>query len=265
MQSKAPNSAWVQDALPSNLEKLAYAKMQAGEVKGALVDNEQALQIRRELAAKSPTDAAIQRALALDLLWLGDIRLKAGDTSGAQPVYQEGLDLMREGAGEPGQRDVSDALQRLAGAKEQAADWSGAGAAYQENLEIWRDIASKHKDDASIQHDLINALVNAALAAIEAGQDAQGLALSDEAIGIAPKELWPHNTRADALMLLGRTDEARQIYLAHCGEHSQSGESWEDSVKFDFATFRKIGLANSSMAEIEADFALPPKAAAGGN
>ena len=102
--------------------------MQAGEVKGALVDNEQALQIRRELAAKSPTDAAIQRALALDLLWLGDIRLRAGDMSGAQPAYQEGLDLMRKGAGEPGQHDVSDALRRLAHAKEQAADWRGAAA-----------------------------------------------------------------------------------------------------------------------------------------
>ena len=186
------------------------------------------MQIRGGLAAKSPADAAIQRALALNLLWLGDIRLKAGDTSGAQPVYQEGLDLMRKGAGEPGQRDVSDALQRLARAKDQAADWSGAAAAYQENLEIWRDIASKHKDDASIQHELINAFGNAALAAIDAGRDAQGLALSEEAIGIAPKELWPYNTRADALMLLGRTDEAREIYLGHRGEHFRNGESWED-------------------------------------
>jgi hypothetical protein len=75
---------------------------------------------------------------------------------------------------------------------------------------------------------LINAFGNAALAAIEGGQNGRGLALSNEAIGIAPKELWPHNIRADALTLLGRTDEARQIYLAHRGEHFQNGESWED-------------------------------------
>ena len=35
------------------------------------------------------------------------------------------------------------------------------------------------------------------------------------------------------------------------------------SVKFDFATFRKIGFVDSLMAETEADFELPPKAAAG--
>ena len=110
---------------------------------------------------------------------------------------------------------------------------------------------------------MINAFGNAALAVIEAGQDAQGLALSEEAIGIAPKELWPYSTRADALMLLGRTDEARQIYLAHRGEHFQNGKSWEDTVKSDFAKFRKLGFVNSLMAETEADFELPPKAAAG--
>ena len=178
--------------------------------------------------------------------------------SGAQPAYQEGLDLMRKGAGEPGQHDVSDALRRLAHAKEQAADWRGAAAVYQENLNIWRDIAGKHKDNSSIQQGLINAFGNAALAAIEAGQDAQGLALSEEAIGIAPKELWPYSTRADALMLLGRTDEARQIYLAHRGEHFQNGESREDLVKSDFAKFRKLGFVNLLMAETEADFSRRP-------
>lgn len=60
--------------------------------------------------------------------------------------------------------------------------------------------------------------------------------------------------RAHALMFLGRTDEARAIYLAHRGEQI-NGKTWEQQTLADFAELRKAGLTNPLMDEIEKAFA----------
>ena len=54
-------------------------------------------------------------------------------------------------------------------------------------------------------------------------------------------------------MFLGRTDEARVLYLAHRGEKLAPDESdlWEKAVLDDFAALRKAGLTDPLMNEIE--------------
>lgn len=62
------------------------------------------------------------------------------------------------------------------------------------------------------------------------------------------------------MMLLGRTVEAKAIYLAHKGEPLQ-GKTWEQVIADDFAKLRKAGIESPLMAEIEAAFKPPPPAA----
>ena len=55
-------------------------------------------------------------------------------------------------------------------------------------------------------------------------------------------------------MFLGRTDEARALYLKYRGQKID-GKPWETVVLGDFAEFRKAGLTNPLMDEVEKLFA----------
>jgi hypothetical protein len=53
-------------------------------------------------------------------------------------------------------------------------------------------------------------------------------------------------------MFLGRTDEARALYLKYRGRKDVSeGKSWEIVVQEDFAQLRKVGLSDPLMDAIE--------------
>jgi uncharacterized protein YecT (DUF1311 family) len=68
--------------------------------------------------------------------------------------------------------------------------------------------------------------------------------------------LVPETNRAHALMLLGRTAEAKDIYLAHKGETLNS-KKWERVIAEDFALLRKAGITDPIMTEIEAALGNP--------
>jgi hypothetical protein len=83
----------------------------------------------------------------------------------------------------------------------------------------------------------------------------RALEVADEAITLLPNNVWLYVNRAHALMLLDRVDEARSLYLRHCGEkHLRSGKAWEAIVLDDPAELRKAGLMHPLMDEIEATF-----------
>jgi hypothetical protein len=82
----------------------------------------------------------------------------------------------------------------------------------------------------------------------------RSLEVSDLAISLAPGTTWLYTNKADALMFLGRVDEARAIYLGRRGQASL-GRSWESMILEDFAAFRKAGLTSPLMDEIEKTFA----------
>jgi hypothetical protein len=85
---------------------------------------------------------------------------------------------------------------------------------------------------------------------------ATALAASDQAILLAPDKIWLYTNRAHALMLLGRTDEARALYLRYHGEQKVADDkSWDTLILDDFAELRKAGLTSPLMDEIEKRFA----------
>jgi hypothetical protein len=89
-----------------------------------------------------------------------------------------------------------------------------------------------------------------------AGDFGRALEAADHALSFAPGQIWIHGNRAHALMLLGRADEARAIYLQYRGTHEMSGgRSWEAVTLLDFADMRNAGLTHPLMDEIERQFA----------
>jgi hypothetical protein len=106
-----------------------------------------------------------------------------------------------------------------------------------------------------------SALGGLSWSALFAHHYAEALDAAERSIKLKP-DLAPETNRAHALMMLGRTAEAKTIYLAHKGE-SLNGKTWEEVVADDFAKLRKAGITSPLMAEIETAFKpSPPPATA---
>jgi tetratricopeptide (TPR) repeat protein len=79
---------------------------------------------------------------------------------------------------------------------------------------------------------------------------------ADQAISAGPDEIWLYANRAHALMFLGRTAEARAIYLQYRDRTDvQNGKSWVITVLEDFDELNKAGLTAPLMEEIRKRFA----------
>lgn len=96
------------------------------------------------------------------------------------------------------------------------------------------------------------ALSGAGWYALLARDTLQALAFCDEAAAL-DRGIGPQLNRAHALLLLGRGDEARSIYLAHSGQSldDDEGNRWNAVVVSDFAELKKVGLSHPLMDEIE--------------
>ena len=82
------------------------------------------------------------------------------------------------------------------------------------------------------------------------------LEAADQAISLAPDQIWLYTNRAHALMFLNRVDEARALYLKNRGQQKVDGDkSWEAAILGDFAEFQKAGLTHPLMQEIQKQFA----------
>ena len=82
--------------------------------------------------------------------------------------------------------------------------------------------------------------------------------VSERAAAVGTSSLWEVAQRAHALMLSGRPDEARKIYLAHRGKVEDRGVQafvasqtpWEKLITNDFADLGRLGLTHPLMDEI---------------
>ena len=52
-------------------------------------------------------------------------------------------------------------------------------------------------------------------------------------------------------MFIGHDEEAKALYLAYKGQRMSGDRLWERVIGQDFAEFRKAGLTNPMMADIE--------------
>lgn len=111
--------------------------------------------------------------------------------------------------------------------------------------------------DGAAEADALSAV---ALAALRARDPARALAAAEQGLALAPAKLDLAARRAHALMLLGRTEEARSAYLAPSAAAAASAERpptarWAKIVLDDLALLKRAGLAHPLMDEVEAGLA----------
>jgi tetratricopeptide (TPR) repeat protein/CHAT domain-containing protein len=97
-------------------------------------------------------------------------------------------------------------------------------------------------------------LVSLSWYALFARTPVEAVDASERALKLIPA-LWAiDSNRAHALLLLGRTDEARKLYLAHKGKRisAASDETWEDAIAKDFDALRAAGIVHEAFPEIVA-------------
>src|SRR5262249_4869623 len=126
---------------------------------------EEALAIRRKLAAADPTNMEWQRDLSMTLMKIGEVLLDADDPTAALVPYEEALTIRRKlAAADPdnahGQRDLGAILREFGDAQFDANEHAAALAAYEESLAIRRRLASSDPTNPGWQADLAVALYN---------------------------------------------------------------------------------------------------------
>jgi len=84
------------------------------------------------------------------------------------------------------------------------------------------------------------------------------LVVADSAHALFPDDTGIESNRAHALMFMGHDKEAKALYRAHKGKRvsGSGGELWEQVIAKDFADFRKAGLTNPMMADIERELGI---------
>ena len=126
---------------------------------------EDALTIRRKIAAADPSNMEWQRDLSMTLMKIGEVRLDAEDPMSALVAYEEALTIRRKlAAADPdntqGQRDLGAILHKFGDAQFDANDHPAALAAYEESLAIRRRLATSDPTNPGWQADLAVALYN---------------------------------------------------------------------------------------------------------
>ncbi|WP_426422560.1 hypothetical protein [Bradyrhizobium genosp. A] len=138
--------------------------------------------------------------------------------------------------------------EHKAGRYDEAFELSQKNVAAEEAREI--------KDKGKAGDATAGALANLSWHALFARKYAEAIAAANRSIELKPNDLVPETNRAHALMMLGRTAEARAIYSAHKGEKIRSSRVWEQVIADDFAELRKAGITHPLMEEIAADWRL---------
>jgi TPR repeat protein len=100
-------------------------------------------------------------------------------------------------------------------------------------------------------------LGNVSWAALFAHDFQRALDAAERAHSLDPAKLRLETNDAHALMFLDRTEEARALYFSHKDEPVSEGANkpWREVIAEDFVEFRKAGLVNSLMEEVETAWA----------
>jgi tetratricopeptide (TPR) repeat protein len=265
VQSDPGNTGWRRDLSLSN-ERLGVVQAAQGDLDAALSSYKEGLDIMQRLAESDPGNADWQRDLSASFERVGYVQVAQRRFADARLSYGDSLAITeRLAKSDPGnaswQRGLSVSYVNFGDLQVAQDDLTGALKSYRDSLAIRKRLAALDPSNAQWQNDLqfvIERIGSLAFNCVLARDFARALDAADQAISLAPGEIWIYGNRAHALMFLGRTDEARAVYLRYRGQKiDQNGKSWEAAVLEDFADLRKAGLAHPLMDEIEKLFKAP--------
>jgi TPR repeat protein len=106
--------------------------------------------------------------------------------------------------------------------------------------------------------DTADALVGLAWDALMIRDFVTALEVSERGHKLDPTNVAIETNRAHALLFLHKKDEAKALYLEYRGKPVYTNDSkiWETVIAEDFAVFRKNGLFDSQLEEVENDLGL---------
>ena len=221
------------------------------------------LALQEQVAEFGQVTPSVKRAESDILSEIAETSLARGDLTRALAAAKQALqiDMDLVAAGSTGlQRDLSVAYNDLGDVQMALGDLVVALESYRDSLVIRQRLAAFDPSNKERQDDLdlvIRKIGGIAYSFVLAHDFPTALTAADQAISLAPDKIWLYSNRAHALMFLGRTGEARALYLKYRRETDvQPGKSWEALILAG-REMRANGLSNPLMDEIEPEFKSP--------
>jgi len=259
----APNNPQTQSDLSVAYAGMGSALDAQGKLEEAVVAYQKGLTIEQKLVDGDPANMEWLLNLAINYDWLGRVLEKQSKLADALTAYRDGLaDIERLVAADPSnidwQRRQSISYNNVGNMLKAQDNLDDALKAYRNGLAISERFAAVDPNNKRWQDDLqysIGRVGGIARNCILARKFGAALEAADQAISLAPGQMWLYLNRAAALMFLDRVDEASALYLQYRGEKNVDGaKSWETVVLEDFAELRKAGLSHPLMDKIENKF-----------
>jgi eukaryotic-like serine/threonine-protein kinase len=258
-----PTNTDLQYRLSIAYDGVADVQRAQGDLAGALQSYQASLGIRDSLAKLNPDNNVWQQELVVAFEHVGDIEKSQGKLDDAFSAYHNSLGiqnalLVKDPGNGQWQRNLSIAYNNIGDILRDQNRLNDAFAAYRDAVTILQKLVAhdtSNKDWRAGLNYSINGIGGLAYTCLLQRDFAIALDAADQAISLAPDAIWLYTNRAHALMFLGRTGDARALYLKYRGRKDvQKGKSWEAVILEDFADLRKTGLINPLMDEIEATF-----------
>lgn len=272
-QAEAAIMARLAKSAPDNKDwqrelALAYGRIGAlQKVQGKLADAlrffQRSLAIFQKLAASDPDNAAWQHAQAIMNQEIGAVQMAQQDLPAALGSFQASAASAEhlaathhDNAGL--QHELGTAYDRVGDVQEQQGKLADALTTFRRSLAIRQALVAVDPKNADWRADIQTSVqkIGALAYYLLLGRDfATALQAADQAISLAPAQIWLYTNRAHALMFLTRSNEARALYLKYRDQKNvDDGKPWPAVILDDFAALRKAGLSNPLMDEIEKDF-----------
>ena len=257
-----PGNTEKQRDLFLSYDRIAVMLERQGKLNDALRFHRGGLAVAEGLVAAYPNNTNWQRDVSVSYHSIGGVLERQGNLDGALKLHRDSLAIRERLAADPsntiGQRDLYLSYTRIGGVLERQGKLEEALKFHRDSLAINQRLAAANPRNEPLQNDLQDRIAKVggmAFHFVLARDFAQALDVADQAIALAPDQIWLHSNRAHALLFLGRPDEARSLYLRYRGKDVRSGTLWEALIAEDFAELRKRGFTNPLMDEIEAKFA----------
>ncbi|MBV9859629.1 MAG: toll/interleukin-1 receptor domain-containing protein [Alphaproteobacteria bacterium] len=254
VRKEPSNTLWQHGLAHSDLS-IGDILEEQGDLASAIAQYRDSQTIMKALVQKDPANTEWERGLAAGDERIGDVLQAQGDAAGALAAYRDSLATRRTLAQkDPGntewQRELAVSDNKIGDVLRAQGDLARALVAYHEDLVIAEALAQKDPGNAGWQHHLASALGDLAWTLVLDNQPQDALAAVNEALTHDPSLFWLQGNKADALLLLGRFEEAKAIYLGN-KDKPINGKTFAEVVREDFAEMRKFGIDTPDMKRIE--------------
>lgn len=262
-----PGDTDLQRELAVSYNKTGEIALQAKKFDEARQDFQNALAVRQTLASGDEGNSQWQRDVAISYNMLGELAKTQGKTTDAVAEFQKGYAIEQKlAAADPHNveflRDITISDNYLGGLLKEQNNLDGAQQAFADCIAVARRLVQANIDIKGWGHHLQYCSVQMSFVGFHflmAKQFAKALAAAEQSIAATPDLIWMQIHRAHALMFLGRTDEARAIYVAHRDikgvyDNPSNDMSWDQFVLSEFGDLHKAGLKNPLMDEITKQF-----------